>query len=178
MTYRPRDPGFLAGAILYGLSALTFLTELAGEITGYYLFSASWIVHEIIALVTLLGFVVGGLLIWRSYRHVRKRHDDDKRLLRSAQGEFFEMLSLQFDAWHLSDAEREVALLTVKGMSVSEIAEIRQTTPGTVKSQNNAIYRKAGVNSRTQLLGSVIDGLLVDPSDITPPPALKISGSM
>ena len=88
------------------------------------------------------------------------------------------MLSLQFDAWHLSDAVREVALLTVKGMSVSEIAEIRQTTPGTVKSQNNAIYRKAGVNSRTQLLGSVIDGLLVDPSDITPPPALKISGSM
>ena len=160
----PRDPRFAAGIAVYLLSALAFLAELIGEITGFYLLGASWIVHEIVALVTLFGFIVGGFLIWRSYSQIRARHAENKRLLRSAQGEFFEMLNVQFDTWQLSDAERDIALLTVKGMSVNEIAEIRQTSVGTVKAQNNAIYRKANVKSRTQLLGSIIDGLLVDPN--------------
>ena len=159
---RGSNKTFNAGVVVYAASALTFLSELIGEVTGYYLFSASWIVHEIIALVTFLGFVVGGILIWRSYAFAQKNSAEMERLLRSAQGEFFEMLNLQFDKWHLSDAERDVALLTVKGMSVSEIAELRNTSPGTIKSQNNAIYRKADVKSRTQLLGKLIDRLLIE----------------
>ncbi|AXI48987.1 hypothetical protein C1J03_19195 [Sulfitobacter sp. SK012] len=72
------------------------------------------------------------------------------------------MLGLQFDRWGLSEAERDVALLTVKGMTVDEIAELRGTSSGTIKSQNNAIYRKANVKSRTQLLGSLIEELLIE----------------
>ncbi|MFK7745502.1 MAG: helix-turn-helix transcriptional regulator [Roseobacter sp.] len=156
------DKAFNAGVALYAASALAFLSELVGEVTGYYLFSVSWLVHEIIALVTFCGFVVGGVLIWRSYQASQKSHEELERLLRSVQGEFFEMLSMQFDRWHLSDAEKDVALLTVKGMTVNEIAELRNTSPGTIKSQNNSIYRKADVKSRTQLLGKIIDRLLVE----------------
>lgn len=72
------------------------------------------------------------------------------------------MLNVQFDRWQLSDAEKDVAMLTVKGMTVSEIAELRNTSPGTIKSQNNSIYRKADVKSRTQLLGKLKDRLLVE----------------
>ena len=153
---------FKVGGALYAASALAFLSELIGEISGYYLFSASWIVHEVIAIVTLFGFIIGGLLIWRGNHLILQRHKEVERLLRSAQGEFFEMLNLQFDRWGLSTAERDVALLTVKGLSVSEIAELRSTSQGTIKSQNNSIYRKAKVKSRTQLLGALIDELLVD----------------
>ena len=71
------------------------------------------------------------------------------------------MLNLQFDRWELSNAERDVAMLTVKGLSVAEIAELRKTSQGTIKSQNNAIYRKADVKSRTQLVGALIDELLI-----------------
>lgn len=159
---RGTDRTFNAGVALYAASALAFLSELIGEISGYYLFSASWFVHEVIALATFFGFVVGGFLIWRSYQFSQKNHQDIERLLRSAQGEFFEMLNLQFDGWQLSEAEKDVALLTVKGMTVSEIAELRNTSPGTIKSQNNSIYRKADVKSRTQLLGKLIDRLLVE----------------
>lgn len=156
------DKAFYAGVAVYAASALAFLSELIGEITGYYLFSASWLVHEIIALATFFGFLVGGFLIWRSYRVSQRNQEEVERLLRSAQGEFFEMLFLQFDKWGLSEAEKDVALLTVKGMSVSEIAQLRNTSQGTIKSQNNAIYRKADVRGRTQLLGKLIDRLLVD----------------
>ena len=156
------DRTFNAGVVIYTASALAFLSEMIGEISGYYLFSANWIVHEVIAVITFFGFFVGGLLIRQSYQLARKSHQKTQRLLRSAQGEFFEMLILQFDRWELSEAERDVALLTVKGMTVNEIAELRNTSSGTIKAQNNSIYRKARVKSRTQLLGKLIDQLLVD----------------
>ena len=47
-------------------------------------------------------------------------------------------------------------------LSVAEIADLRNTSQGTVKSQNSSIYRKAEVKTRTQLLGVLIDELLVD----------------
>ena len=165
-----RYVSFKAGIAVYAISALLFLSELIGEITGYYILSASWIVHEIIAIITLIGFIVGGLLIWRSYQLFLRRHEDVERNLRVAQGEFFEMLHLQFDRWNLSDAERDIALLTVKGLSVSEIAQMRETSEGTVKSQNHSIYKKANVKTRTQLVGALIDELLIDQQGIAAVP--------
>jgi len=153
---------FKVGVVIYLASALAFLSELVGEITGYYLFNGGWLAHELIAIATLAGFLVGALLIWRSYHLLIKRNQKVEQSLGAAQGEFFAMLTLQFDQWELSEAERNVALLTVKGLSVAEIAELRNTSQGTVKSQNNAIYRKAGVRTRTQLLGVLIDELLVE----------------
>lgn len=147
--------------MIYAASALVFSIELLGEITGYYLFTVSWQVHELIALATLAGFIAGAMLIWQSHRLLAQRNAEIERHLRAARGEFFAMLDLQFDQWELSNAERDIALLTVKGLSVADIAMLRGTSEGTVKSQNNAIYRKADVKSRTQLLGALIDELLV-----------------
>jgi hypothetical protein len=97
---------FKVGGALYAVSALTFLSELIGEVSGYYLFSASWLAHEVISIVTLLGFITGGFLIWHGNRLILRRHEEIEQLLRSAQGEFFEMLNLQFDRWGVSAAER------------------------------------------------------------------------
>ncbi|WP_260025200.1 helix-turn-helix transcriptional regulator [Ruegeria conchae] len=157
-----KDAMFKAGIAIYAISAFAFAAELVGEITGYYLFSVSWVVHEITALITLFGFVIGGVLIWQSHKLFLRRHQEIKHNLQMAQGEFFRMLELQFDRWNLSAAERDVALLTVKGLSVAEIAKLRETSEGTIKSQNNSIYRKANVKSRTQLLCVLIDELLIE----------------
>ena len=156
-----------AGAAVFVASALAFFSELFGEITGVYFYNYNWVAHEIIELITLIGFLVGGALIWLSQKQLKVRNSEIEQLLKAAQGEFFAMVHAQFDRWGLSNAERDIALLTVKGLSVAEIAELRQTSQGTVKSQNNAIYRKAGVKTRTQLVGYLIDELLVE--DTTPP---------
>ena len=151
---------FKVGGLIYLVSALGFLAQLFGEITGYYLLSGSWLVHELVSLATLLGFTTGALLIWLSHRQLQRRNQEIERLLRSAQGEFFAMLCMQFERWGLSTAEKDIAMLTIKGLSVAEIAEMRSTTQGTVKSQNSSIYRKAAVKTRTQLLGVLIEELL------------------
>lgn len=67
-----------------------------------------------------------------------------------------------FEAWGLTPAERDVALFSIKGLSVPDIAAIRKTSEGTVKAQTNAIYRKAGGSGRPQLLSLFIDDLLGD----------------
>ena len=59
----------------------------------------------------------------------------------------------------------DVALFAIKGMSTAEIAALRSTSEGTVKAQTNAIYRKAGVSGRPQLLSLFIEDLMsVDPA--------------
>lgn len=164
------------GAGLFALSAIAFLIEFFGEVTGIWLLGFDWFIHELTELATLCGFIIGGAFIFHSQRLLRRRNDEVEQLLRAAQGQFGAMVQAQFSSWGLSEAEQEIAYLTMKGFTVAEISDIRKTSQGTVKSQNNAIYRKAGVKSRTQLLGALIDELLIEPSTgSTPETAEKLS---
>ena len=71
-----------------------------------------------------------------------------------------DILEERFADWGLTPAERDVALFAIKGMSTAEIASLRNTSEGTVKAQTNAIYRKAGVSGRPQLLSLFIEDLM------------------
>jgi DNA-binding CsgD family transcriptional regulator len=82
--------------------------------------------------------------------------------LRRASGDFMELLAERFTEWGLTPAERDVALFAIKGLSTAEIASLRTTSEGTVKAQTNAIYRKAGVSGRSQLLSLFIEDLMRD----------------
>jgi DNA-binding CsgD family transcriptional regulator len=100
--------------------------------------------------------VLGALLLRASLRRTREA----EKALRAASGAFMELVDEHFETWGLTAAERDVALFALKGMSIAEIASLRQTSQGTVKAQTNAIYRKAGVSGRPQLLSLFVDELL------------------
>lgn len=67
----------------------------------------------------------------------------------------------QFDRWGLSPAEREVGLLLLKGLSLKEAAEARQTSERTVRQQALAVYRKAGLAGRAELAAFFLEDLLL-----------------
>ena len=71
----------------------------------------------------------------------------------------------QFDRWGLTPAEREVALLQLKGLRHKAIAELRNTSERTVRQQALAIYRKSGLSGRTDLAAFFLEDLLL-PSDV------------
>jgi DNA-binding CsgD family transcriptional regulator len=71
-----------------------------------------------------------------------------------------DVMNERFDEWGLTPAERDVALFAIKGLSIADIAQLRSTSEGTVKAQTAAIYRKAGVSGRPQLLSLFIDDLM------------------
>jgi DNA-binding CsgD family transcriptional regulator len=67
----------------------------------------------------------------------------------------------QCDRWQLSTAEREVALLLLKGLSFKEVADARQTSERTVRQQALAVYRKAGLSGRAELAAFFLEDLLL-----------------
>lgn len=122
----------------------------------------AWELRELMeigaALGLLLGTVLGAVALTRS---VAARRLAEERLHR-ASGAFHDLLEERFCEWGLTPAERDVALLAIKGLTLGEIATMRKTTDGTVKAQTNAIYRKAGVSGRPQLLSLFIEDLMAD----------------
>ncbi|HYG69874.1 MAG TPA: LuxR family transcriptional regulator [Anaeromyxobacteraceae bacterium] len=77
----------------------------------------------------------------------------------------------QFERWALSPAEREVALLLLKGLSLKEIAELRATSERTARQQSLAVYRKAGLGGRAELAAFFLEDLLLParPNDADAP---------
>lgn len=68
-----------------------------------------------------------------------------------------------FEEWKLTASERDVASLMVKGLSISEIAQVRGSAEGTVKAHLNAIYRKANARNRAEVLSHIMDTLIDKP---------------
>jgi DNA-binding CsgD family transcriptional regulator len=67
----------------------------------------------------------------------------------------------QLERWSLSPAEREVALLLLKGLSHKEIAGVRATSERTVRQQALVVYRKAGLGGRAELSAFFLEDLLL-----------------
>lgn len=66
----------------------------------------------------------------------------------------------QFKQWNLTEAEREVALLLLKGLSLKEIAQVRATSERTIRAQARALYAKAGLSGRAALSAFFLEDLL------------------
>lgn len=76
----------------------------------------------------------------------------------------------QFERWGLSTAEREVALLLLKGLSHKEVAAARATSERTVRQQALAVYRKAGLSGRAELAAFFLEDLLLPAPGAAPRP--------
>jgi DNA-binding CsgD family transcriptional regulator len=94
----------------------------------------------------------------------RRSRDDARRWNLEAQSLLQGLgaaIDRQFDRWGLTPAEREIALLQLKGLRHRDIAELRQTSERTVRQQALAVYRKAGLNGRSDLAAFFLEDLLL-----------------
>lgn len=150
---------------LQAICGLVFVADIVLTAAGVYSAPMSWSMRELIemgaALGLVLGMVLGGLLVARS---VRDLHRAEARLERASTA-FIDLLNSRFNEWGLTGAERDVALFAIKGLSVQEMARLRETSEGTIKAQTAAIYRKANVTGRPQLLSLVIEDMMGGPDD-------------
>jgi DNA-binding CsgD family transcriptional regulator len=158
---RPAALGFLLAAQM--ICAVFFLFEILAARLVIPMPPINWHVHELIEIGAALGLIVGTVItaVLMRASHLRSAHVESQ--LRAASGAFMDLLEDRFAAWNLTPAERDVALFCIKGLATAEIARLRATSEGTVKAQTNAIYRKAGVSGRPQLLSLFIDDLIDGP---------------
>jgi len=75
----------------------------------------------------------------------------------------------QFKLWNLTEAEREVALLLLKGLSLKEIAQVRSTSERTIRAQARALYAKAGLTGRAALSAFFLEDLMAPIGPIDAP---------
>lgn len=161
---------FILIFLIQAFCAWFFVSDIVTSVLGIQTTPLSWEMREYMeigaSIGLVLGLVVGGLMLRRA---LRDRHEAEERL-RRASGAFGDLLQEKFVEWGLTASERDVALFAIKGMSTAEIAGLRSTSEGTVKAQTNAIYRKAGVSGRSQLLSLFIDDLMRDDGAVRPMP--------
>lgn len=74
-------------------------------------------------------------------------------------------LNQQFDSWELTPAEREVALLLLKGYSHKAIARSTGRGDQTVRQHAAAVYRKASLSGRAELSGFFLEDLILPADD-------------
>jgi DNA-binding CsgD family transcriptional regulator len=142
--------------------ALFFVSDILSSVLGFYSRPLAWQTRELIEIGAAVGLILGstlGAMVLR--RSIRDRQRAEEKL-RRASSAFMDLLDERFAAWGLTASERDVALFAIKGMSTQEIAQLRNVAEGTIKAQTNAIYRKAGVTGRPQLLSLFIDDLMED----------------
>lgn len=65
----------------------------------------------------------------------------------------------QFDEWGMTDAERDVGLLILKGLSHKEIASLRGTTEATVRQQAQSIYARSNLPGKSAFSAYFLEDL-------------------
>lgn len=114
-------------------------------------------------LIVSFGLLLGTLFGVVAFRTVLRQRDLAEQQVKVASGAFGQVVTAKFTEWELTPAERDVALFTIKGLTLAEIAALRGKSEGTIKAQSNAVYRKADVGGRTQLVSLFLDTLIEDP---------------
>lgn len=160
---------FCLMAVLVGVDLVTDLREHTA------------LAHVVLELVVVvLGFLAAGgiaLRLRNAARDAKELREQAERLaehLRVTQLEaarwrkdasdlisgLSAAIDAQFTRWELSPAEREIALLLMKGLSHKEIAQLRSVSETTVRQQARSLYRKAGLSGRNDLAAFFLEDLL------------------
>jgi len=150
--------------LLQALFSAFYILDFVLDVFGFRTIPMSWEYYEIVQGATIIGLVLGVVLGVVMLVNLVHRMGEVKSTMLAASGAFHELMQLRFNEWGLSPSERDVATFTIKGLSNDEIAGIRGKSVGTIKSQCNAIFRKAGVSGRAQLVSLFIEDLAASPS--------------
>ncbi|MGO4331334.1 helix-turn-helix transcriptional regulator [Cupriavidus sp. 2TAF22] len=104
-----------------------------------------------------------------SRAHDRAIAERDKPARQSTH-HFLQQIQEQFEKWRLTQAEKDIALLLIKGLTLDEIAAVRESRSKTVRQHATNIYAKAGLDGRHHLAAFFLEDLLAPPGapDVAP----------
>jgi DNA-binding CsgD family transcriptional regulator len=152
--------GLIALIAVQILCTLVFLQDLLREAQSLGRGFGATTLPECLATLGLCLGIGVELYLWRG---MQQRQADMARGLSVAAGAIDGLMRRYFHDWDLTPAESDVAAFTIKGCSIAEVAQLRGSAEGTVKAHLNAIYRKAGVAGRAQLVSLLVEDLFNAP---------------
>lgn len=147
-------------AVLQIASAAVFVEDILSGILGLDRTPDSWSWRETVEISAMVGLVLGMALSVVVVTRLLRQSRRDAERLRAASTAFYDVVQERFEDWGLTPSERDVAFFMLRGLSNGEIAALRNTSEGTIKAQSTAVFRKAGLSGRPQLLSIFIDEML------------------
>ncbi|MGB5871275.1 MAG: helix-turn-helix transcriptional regulator [Albidovulum sp.] len=152
---------------------ITGLFALQAACCAYFLMDLAWGIlwptrynwlaeSDAIETIVTIALFMSLLFTASELRHILRRQTKLDDQIKIASGAFGEVLQGRFHEWSLTGAERDIAILAIKGFSIAEMARLRATKQGTIKAQCASVYRKADVAGRLQLLSIFLDDLLAE----------------
>ena len=156
----PKKPTYLVVLILFQVICTAFFVF---DVVADFREGDAKILHMVPEIVATVGLIVGLAFEVRTLLAMLRRQAHMEKSLGVAAGALAELMEDYFRQWALTPSEADVAAFTIKGYSIAEIATMRGSAEGTVKTHLNAIYRKAGVTGRGQLVSLLIEDLLNGP---------------
>ncbi|MEP5759439.1 MAG: helix-turn-helix transcriptional regulator [Litoreibacter sp.] len=147
--------------IFQSLCGAYFVWEIVASVLGVPSVPLRWNLRELIEAGASVGLILGAVLGVRLALVAQNATHRAETARRITSGEFSVVVSRYFSDLSLTNAETEVAWFVLKGMSQSEIADLRKTQIGTVKAQCTAIYKKAGVTGKSQLFSVLVEDILL-----------------
>ncbi|HML94794.1 MAG TPA: helix-turn-helix transcriptional regulator [Thermodesulfobacteriota bacterium] len=155
-------------AILVLIAVLTFIDIFNDYLEGVAFWHIS--VETIIGLAALAGvyYLIKSHFTMQRTLEKEKRFSNElnieaqkwKRVSKAYVDGLSVEINKQLDKWELTNAEKRVAFLLLKGLSIKEIADLRKTSEKTVRTQANSIYFKSGLPGRSSLSAFFLEDLL------------------
>lgn len=149
------------------LVVLAFLAVVVAGVTDLVLDDpTSWLTPHVIIEASLIALSLGlAVYLWRGWRVTSRtldrtreeleKREEERDAWRERAGRLLrdlgEAMEEQFRAWKLTPAEREVALLLIKGYSHRQIARRTHRSERTCREHASSVYRKAGLAGRAEL---------------------------
>ena len=176
----PASRRVLAGVLL--LLAVGFGLDLLFDAPSNW--RSAHVIFEVTLVVVSLAYA---LYLWRGWRVAERSLAAAQRSLdahraesaawqrsaRAALDGLGRAIDSQFTAWHLTPAERAVALLLLKGHGHKQIAAMANRSERTVRQHAVSIYNKSGLGGRAELAAFFLEGVMLPPEQS---PAVAATG--
>ena len=132
-----------------------------------------WSFHVLYELALILGGLATTAVLWTRWARAERSLSTTRRALHERQAErdawrasaeralqgFGAAIDEQLSRWGLTAAEREVALLMLKGKSHKAIAYETGRSERTVRQHAVTVYQKSGLAGRAELAAFFLEGL-------------------
>lgn len=160
--------GILIGAftLIAVLAGADLLIDSEEGVSGAHVFAEAAVV---VIAIAAAAWLIRGLLLRTRELDLRLASSDESAQAWRKEAETLLLglgasIDRQFGRWRLSVAEKEVALLLLKGLAHKDIARMRGISEATARQQATAVYRKAGVEGRNDLAAFFLEDLALPQS--------------
>lgn len=141
--------GMVVAALFFFQDVFVDVKHHVGDQVTY---TTSELIHVIFESIAVCLFFVGAGHMFKQMKELKRHNEAQRTSLYQLREDFDDLVKTKFQIWSLTAAEADVALLLLRGLSTSDIAELRNSAVGTVKVQLHHVLRKSGVSSRIEFM--------------------------